>query len=159
MTLTARNIMSHPVVSIHEDSPVRDLLALLHEKRFSGVPVVDDSGLLRGVITLTDLLAIEAEEVDVDPVDASDFHTSPAMDALSDVNGMFVPADTILERPVGSLMSKRAITTTEDDSIGTVADLMATQRIHRVIVVRHDTLVGIISVMDILRALRDLEKQ
>jgi CBS domain-containing protein len=50
MKITARDIMSHPVVSIHEGSSVTQLLTLLHEKRFTGVPVVDDAGLLKGVI-------------------------------------------------------------------------------------------------------------
>ena len=157
MNLTARDIMSHPPISIHEDSSIRDLVALLHEKRFSGVPVVDGEGRLRGVITLTDLLAIGPDEGSVAGAESSDFYTSPAMDGLSDSAGLFAPADETLERPVKDLMSTKVITSTEEDSIGTVADLMASNRIHRVVVVRGAELVGIISVMDILRALRDLE--
>ena len=157
MNLTARDIMSHPPVSITEDSTIRDLVALLHEKRFSGMPVVDGRGQLRGVITLTDLLAIEPNKGTLEGDESSDFYTSPAMDGLSDAAGLFTPTDETLERPVRDLMSKKVITSTEEDSIGTVADLMASNRIHRVVVVRGPELVGIISVMDILRALRDLE--
>jgi CBS domain-containing protein len=157
MTITARDIMSHPVISIHEEKSVEQLLALLHEKRFNGVPVVGDAGLFRGVITLTDLLSIEQESKLANHITSSDFHTSPAMDGLSEASGMFEPAEAILHLPISALMSEHAITTTEDASIGTVADLMATKRIHRVIVVRQQALVGIISVMDILRALRDQE--
>jgi CBS domain-containing protein len=157
MAITAQDIMSHPVISIHQDGTVRDLLALLREKRFSGVPVVDDAGLLTGVITLTDLLSIDPGVRSQGPVAASDFHTSPAMDGLSEASGMFEPAEAILDLPVGALMSRQAITTTEGASIGAVADLMASRRIHRVIVVRQQELVGIISVMDILSVLRDRE--
>ena len=70
---------------------------------------------------------------------------------------MFEPAEAVLDIPINGLMSVDAITTTEDASIGAIADLMATRRIHRVIVVREKELVGIISVMDILRSLRDQE--
>lgn len=159
MAITAREIMSQPAVSIREDSTVRDLLVLLHEKHFSGVPVVDGSGRLTGVITLTDLLAIDPTAHPEYPVAVSDFHTSPAMDGLSEASGMLEPADAVLDLPVGALMSRQAITATEEASIGEVADLMASRRIHRVIVVRDRDLVGIISVMDILQALRDREAE
>jgi CBS domain-containing protein len=109
------------------------------------------------LITITDLLSIEPGFSPEDWVSSSDFHTSPAMDGLSEASGMFEPAEAVLDIPINGLMSVDAITTTEDASIGAIADLMATRRIHRVIVVREKELVGIISVMDILRSLRDQE--
>ena len=157
MNLRARDIMSHPVISIVEDRTVRDLIALLHEKRFSGVPVVAEDGRLSGVITLTDLLAIDPDEATAQGAESSDFHSSPAMDGLSGAAEMFSPAEEVLEHPVRDIMSRSVITSPDDATIGAVADVMVSNRIHRVLIVRNGELAGIISVMDILIALRDKE--
>lgn len=155
MDLSARNIMTHPVICAHEGMTVREVLCLLREKRISGVPVVDAQDRMVGVVSVTDLIALGAGGSDHSVFGESDFHTSPAMDNLAAAEGLLEPEPEVLDLSIGALMSRRVITITEDTSLGELAELMVHHRIHRVVVVRADRIVGIVSVLDILQALRD----
>jgi len=50
-------VMSAPVVSVHEDAQLADLVHLLADRRMSCLPVVDGEQRLVGMITQTDLVA------------------------------------------------------------------------------------------------------
>ena len=53
--MQASDIMSTAVFSVRPDMPVKDIAALLFEKRISGVPVLDE-GRLVGIVSEGDLL-------------------------------------------------------------------------------------------------------
>jgi CBS domain-containing protein len=55
--MIARDIMTHDVITVAADTPVQDLAMLLLEHHVSGVPVVDGSGKILGVVSEADLLA------------------------------------------------------------------------------------------------------
>ena len=48
---TARDIMKTPVITAKEDMLVTDAMKLLARFRISGMPVVDDDGMLLGMVT------------------------------------------------------------------------------------------------------------
>ena len=56
--LTAREIMTDGMVTIHPEASVQDAIELLLEQHISGLPVTDEKGYLVGVITEYALLAI-----------------------------------------------------------------------------------------------------
>ncbi|WP_207343318.1 CBS domain-containing protein [Arthrobacter sp. E3] len=56
---TAADIMSSPVIAIPGDTAVAEIADLLRANRISGVPVVDDSGHVLGLVSEFDLLAKE----------------------------------------------------------------------------------------------------
>jgi CBS domain-containing protein len=153
MNLTAGDIMSCPVVCAREEMTVRELVTLLQEHRISGVPVVDAEESLAGVISITDLLSLGVDPA-ADAPESSDFHTSPSMDRLSEASEFIAPEDEVLDRPIAHLMSRHVITTSEKATVGEVADLMLSHRIHRLIIVRGARIVGIVSVSDILKSLQ-----
>jgi CBS domain-containing protein len=82
--LTARDIMTEDVVTVHPDIAVRTAIELLLSEQISGLPVVDKTGRLVGIVTEFALLATAydssiSEDVvskhmtlDVLTVDASD---------------------------------------------------------------------------------------
>lgn len=49
------DIMTHDVVTVHQDWTVEEAADLMLNRKISGAPVVDDSGRLCGVITTTDM--------------------------------------------------------------------------------------------------------
>lgn len=155
MDLNARNIMRHPVICAREEMTVREVLGLLREKRVSGVPVVDAQERMVGVVSVTDLIAVGPGDSDRSVLGESDFHTSPAMDNLAAAEGLIEPEPEVLDLPISALMSRRVITVSEDAPLGELAELMVYHRIHRLVVARADRIVGIVSVLDILQALRD----
>lgn len=54
--LTVGEVMRRGVVTTHPEADARDAAYTLLRHRIGGMPVVDDTGMLVGVITVTDLL-------------------------------------------------------------------------------------------------------
>lgn len=55
--MKVKEIMTAPVVTVPEDTPVADVAAELRGHRISGVPVVDAAGAVVGLVSEYDLLA------------------------------------------------------------------------------------------------------
>lgn len=60
---TAREIMSHPVVTIGPDAELRDLAELMVERRVNPVPVVE-AGKLVGIVSRSDIVRLMARSAD-----------------------------------------------------------------------------------------------
>jgi predicted transcriptional regulator len=54
--MNARDVMSKPVVSVHPDTPLREIARLLIDKGISAVPVVDDKEAPIGMVSEADLI-------------------------------------------------------------------------------------------------------
>ncbi len=54
--VTARDIMTPEVVSVHPNTSLLDVAKVLAEHNFDGVPVVDDQNVLAGIVTEYDLI-------------------------------------------------------------------------------------------------------
>lgn len=59
MYVTVNEVMTREVVSIHADTPFKDIAEALIERGISSVPVVDDAGRVLGVVSEADLLCKE----------------------------------------------------------------------------------------------------
>jgi hypothetical protein len=59
-TLTARDMMTSPPLSLSPETSVMDAMTFLVNKGISGVPVVDDDGKVMGVCSGYDLLALDS---------------------------------------------------------------------------------------------------
>jgi len=149
MGRTARDIMNEDVVSARDDMTIRQLIFLLKSNLITGVPVLDKAGLLVGVVSESDTAFGDAVAMD------SDFHTHLAADTSGDLDGLDLAE--LGEAHVRDIMSKTAITAESDTPIASLAEIMVTHRIHRVIIVQGSALRGIVSTMDILRAVKDGE--
>ncbi|MFQ5597451.1 MAG: CBS domain-containing protein [Nitrospiria bacterium] len=57
----ASEIMSHPVISISEDMPVEEIVALLQSRHLIRVPVVDSEEKLIGLVARRDILGCYIE--------------------------------------------------------------------------------------------------
>jgi CBS domain-containing membrane protein len=51
-----RQVMSQPVRTVHPQTPLNEAAHLMVSERISGLPVIDDAGLLAGIITEADFL-------------------------------------------------------------------------------------------------------
>ncbi len=54
--MKARDVMTHPVTSVEADTSVQVAIRLMLQKKISGLPVVDASGSLVGMVTEGDFL-------------------------------------------------------------------------------------------------------
>jgi len=65
-----RDVMTTPAISVDENTPFTDLVAVLSENRISGVPVTDAGGVVVGVVSESDLTVKQAVSGDVPGVRA-----------------------------------------------------------------------------------------
>jgi len=51
-----RHIMSTPLVTIEPNSPIRSAIEIMQQKNIHRLPVIDNKGIMVGIVTSTDLL-------------------------------------------------------------------------------------------------------
>jgi diguanylate cyclase (GGDEF)-like protein len=62
--LTAMDVMAFPPFALHEGESMSDAMALVQERGFAQVPVVDGKGALVGLVKQSDLLSAHSRELD-----------------------------------------------------------------------------------------------
>lgn len=147
MSTTVADVMSRDPVFVSPDTPLNDAIKTLAEKRISGLPVVDQTGNLVGVISESDLMW---QETGVTP---------PAYIMLLDsVIYLENPAryerdlHKALGQTVGEVMTKEPITVKPNKPLREAAQLMHERSIHRLLVTNDQgQLVGILTRGDIIR--------
>jgi CBS domain-containing protein len=144
--MQASDIMSTPVVSVAPDTPVREIAALLLEKRISGVPVLD-KGRLVGLVSEGDLL--HREEIGTDrPKRAGSWW-------LRLFSSDQTPAEYVKAhgRLASDVMTRKVETVTPDTPVPEIASLLESRGIKRVPVVSKEQVVGIVSRANLVQAL------
>jgi CBS domain-containing protein len=56
--VTAAEVMTKPAITISEDAPVAEAARLMQSRRVKRLPVVDDYGRLRGIVSRADVLSV-----------------------------------------------------------------------------------------------------
>ncbi len=142
--MQARDVMTTEVVSVDPETTVREIAALLIERRISAVPVLE-KGRLVGIVSEGDL--IRRPETATEP-SASPWLTlltgpGVAPDRFEKVHGM----------TAREVMSREVVTVGPDATLDEVARLLETRRIKRVPVMEEGRLVGILSRANLLHGL------
>jgi len=156
INLTAKDIMNKDVLSVGMNWSIDQLAAFLVENSISGAPVISDDGKLLGVVSLTDIVrykSIPATDNTSDDPHEYYIHTSDLKYADTDIEALHIETESLIT--VRDIMTPMTLTVAEDTNIRKVADAMIRGNIHRVFVTRNDTLIGIITSMDMLRVIRD----
>jgi len=138
--------MTQPVVSVHRETSLAEVAKIMVERRIGCVPVVDDAGMLRGVVTLTDFAAKERGV----PFSIEDL--TRLFSRLSPREAMARVHDEGRTTPAKEIMIMEAITATEDTPPQEVAKQMLRYAIDHVPVVRDGVPVGMVSRHDFLRS-------
>ena len=146
--MKVRNVMSPRVVSIAPDANVLEAIQLMLQKHISGLPVIDKSGTLVGVITEGDFLRRAETGTERKRPRWLEFLMGPRRMADE-----YVQAHA---RRVEEVMTREPVTITEDASLDDVVRIMERRRIKRLPVVRGAQVVGIVSRANLLRALASL---
>lgn len=60
--LTVEEFMTRAPVTIHQDAAIGDAARIMLERRFSGLPVMDDAGALVGILTESDIFRLVVRE-------------------------------------------------------------------------------------------------
>src|SRR5579883_2536233 len=142
--LLARDVMNRRVVTLAPEMTVRQAADLLVLHRITGAPVVAPGGRLLGVVSQTDLVrrsrVPERERLPAFYQEEGRVVVAPAVEAADDV-------------PVAQVMTPAVLEADEETPLADLARFMLRRRVHRVIIARDGRLRGIVTSMDMLRAL------
>ncbi len=140
---TVRDVMTHPVQSVRPETPLKEVARLLIDHRISGLPVVDDSGKVLGVVSEGDLLMKGQEHGAV--------HHRP----LARIFGESEETRRLLAkaeaRTAGDAMTTPALTIDAGRPINVAATLMVERKVNRLPVTEDGRLVGIVTRADVVR--------
>ena len=132
MPLRAADLMTANPITIAPETSVLDVQHLFVQANIGGAPVVDSSGVVRGVITSTDLLRVMDQvcDEDLDPGESDDVDGLTAIDVATPSPIWVAP----------------------DAPLSEVARVMRHEGIHRVLVGSGGQLAGVLTSFDLLAA-------
>jgi CBS domain-containing protein len=149
MPKTVDEVMSRDPIVVRAETPLKEAIQILAERRISGLPVVDSGGQLVGILSETDLMW---QQTGVTPpayimfLDSVIYLQNPA-DYERDLH-------KALGQTVGEVMSKNPITIAPEKSLREAAKVMHDRSIHRLPVLDSaGQVIGILTRGDIVRAM------
>ena len=153
--ILAKDIMTPHVITVQPDLSVRELVGVMTQHRIYGCPVVDDDGRLVGVVSVTDVLE-EQNSHQPEVMPAEDYYTQMHVEDVDLSKGFQLIEDGATR--VADIMTPKIVCVDEEVSIKGVAATMVSRRIHRVFVVQHGRLTGVITALDILKIVKDIKE-
>lgn len=141
MQFYVKDIMTSELVTIKENTTIRDAIKIFSCNDVSGMPVVNSDDEVSGVLSQNDILQNESTHT---------FYTQPhrknfVLDLIQD--------SKFFDQPISTIMSEELITIGPDATIPEMARIMYEKRVHRVLVIEYGKLVGIATTFDLLKLL------
>lgn len=139
------NVMTRYVIGISPTSPIREAIRLMLRHRISGLPVIDEGGMLVGILTESDFL----RRVET----GTEHHASRWLGAFFKMKKSTSEYIHEHSREVQDVMTKAPIiTVTETTDLQTAAALMQKHKIKRVPVLRGNKVVGMLTRANLMKA-------
>jgi CBS domain-containing protein len=141
---TVQDVMTRSVITVDPGTPIREVARLLVDHGVSGLPVVDASGAVIGVVSEGDLLIKEQghEGVRHRPLARLFGESRETRSAVAKVEA----------RTAGDAMSRPAVTIDAWRPLQAAADIMVQKKVNRLPVIDQGKLVGIVTRADLVRA-------
>lgn len=154
--LTARDIMRTQLITVSTTTPLADVVRLLGEYRVGGLPVTNEAGRIVGVVSMRDLIERYAQDPDQHPRRRESFYGAPdaSLDTLDDDEAIEpVEFEAEADETAGDLMNSEVWSVPASADLQQIATVMVERHIHRVLVLEKERHVGLITTLDVLRAL------
>ncbi len=176
--LKVQDVMTRDVVTLSRESTIREAMEVLTANHLSGAPVTSGEFVV-GVVSLTDIVGfiIGAPDHSADEEQESIVQTWEGIEELDEEaeeirlltlseevwdewskpqnkpDETFPEHASVLDKStVEEIMNTEVFSVAPDESVKAAATVMRTRGIHRVLVMKGKSLAGIISSMDIARA-------
>jgi CBS domain-containing protein len=144
--LSARDIMTREVITVRKGASIEQALMLMADNNVSGLIVVDQDGLLEGIITEKDVLLKGQAPVE--------------KPKLGLYGPWMLPDEVIAEMyrrarstTVEEAMTRQVVAYSEDSAVTDIARAMMEHNINRVPIIADRKVIGIVSRGDIVRAM------
>lgn len=141
--MLVRQIMTEAVKTAHPDTKIRDVAVVMCFNKISGMPVVDDKGMIVGMISEKDILWGMFPKL-------QDFMENPES---IDFQSLEREYKDVVNLRVADLMTTKVFTVEPDMPVLKAASVMFRNRIRRIPVAQGERLVGIISIGDVHKAI------
>lgn len=146
--LRAKDVMQRELVVVHASDPLREVERVLVDAQVSAVPVFDDDEHVLGIVSMRDVVSRYADDHEL-PADADPDTFDDEVDETETV--AFQRLD---DAPcAGDVMTTDIVSCGGNALLSDIAARMVDHRVHRVLVVDRNRLVGLVSTMDLLAAL------
>ncbi len=154
-----REVMSRDVITVRDDMTLQEVATFLTENQISGAPVEDAERRLVGVVSLSDVARATSEQNQMESdrpqgqrLPNSDYYIRGWEKKLTveEFESFQVEEPGLL---VSEIMTPRVYSVDEATPISEAARLMREAHIHRVLVTRHGSVVGIVTTSDLLALL------
>jgi CBS domain-containing protein len=148
--MNAGDVMTQGTVTVDPDASIMHAVDLMLKRRISGLPVVDNTGALIGILTEGDLLRRVELGTQKKRPRWIEFLIGPGRLASEYVSTS--------GRKVSEVMTTPVRTVTEETSLTDVVKIMESNQIKRLPVMHNGRVVGIISRANLLRALASIPR-
>jgi len=142
--MNAADMMAQPVISVAPDTTVAEAARLMLQHRISGLPVVDPSGRVVGVVSEGDFLRRAETGTERHRPRWLEFVTAPGRLAQDYAHAH--------ARKVRDVMTAQVHSVAPETPVEEIIQLMERRRIKRLPVIEADRLVGIVTRADLVRA-------
>lgn len=146
--LKAKDIMTKEPITVSPETEIVHATRLLLENQINGVPVIDETGKLVGILCQSDLIAQQKKL----PV-PSFFTFLDGLIPLTSMKQFEKEVQKIAAITVSQAMTPNPVVARPDTGIEEVAALMVDSGFHTIPVVDQGALVGIVGKEDILKTL------
>ena len=152
----ASDLMQGGLITLSADAPLGDAIRTFEENRISGAPVTDRTGKLVGVLSMSDVARTDHVRGGRIETERADYYLANPLDDegdtyMSEVEG-YSPVTGGTET-IRHWMNPAIISLRRDASLKEVCEIMARERVHRVLVAEDEVVFGIISTLDVVRFL------
>jgi CBS domain-containing protein len=149
--MRAHQIMTRQVITVGPDTTIVEAAAIMLQNHVSGLPVVNASGRLVGIVSEGDFLRRAEIGTQRKRGRWLRFLLGPGSAATDFVHEQ--------GRKVGEVMTPEPFTVTEDTLLQNIVQLMEKNNIKRLPVMRSDQIVGIVSRSNLLQAVAGLARE
>jgi CBS domain-containing protein len=151
---TAEDLMTPNPVSLQEQLLLREAIAFLVDRNISGAPVIDEAGRPVGVLTQSDILVHDREEVEHFAPREAEFGTPLPREWWDSFQ-----IERVDTTPVRDVMTPAVFCVGLDTPAWKVIEQMRELNVHRLFVTDEDgVMVGVITAMDIVRNLEKADR-
>ena len=144
--LNASDIMTTAVITVKKETLLTELAEILYKNHINGVPVVDEKGLLIGIICESDLIRKD-KKLHIPTVVA----LFDAVFYLERSKNIEKEIERISATTVEDLFARKVVTVDEKTPIDEIATIMTREKIYTIPVMDENRLVGIVGKADLIR--------
>lgn len=146
--MITRDMMTEKVLSVTADMTLRQIARILVTNGISGVPVVDGEGVPIGMVTESDLIAVDVKGK---RKTEREWWLTRLAEGEPLSHEFLAYLDHISERTARDVMVSPVVTVAETAELPEIARLFIGHRVKRLPVVRDGRMVGIVSRIDLVR--------